>query len=147
MTIHQIGGSWSSGTLYYDDEEKNLYVVNKTGKNGTIYLACYETITGKKKERKEVMEYAPCSARRQLESKNAKSWKNSKCCHTEHYDDHAILYRNFLSLNEMKKQCRFFAEHFPLSTAKIPIKDIFLMEMSKYVFCMLKFFATHYPNE
>lgn len=48
--------------------------------------------------------------------------------HADH-DDHEIIY--LISLNNMKDNCRLLAEEFPISAKKIPVEEIFLMEMSK----------------
>lgn len=113
---------FQSGTLFYVPSEKHLYV-RKSSRNDNVYLACYDTIISKNEKNNNVS----CSARCHV--------KQNICVRTDTphsvHDDHEIIYNDLISLNAMKNSCRLLAENFPISAKKIPIKEIFLMEMSK----------------
>lgn len=138
VTIKGFGG----GTLYYMVKEKRLYL-RKDGKNGKTYLACYDTVLSKpnnnKKEknssnkRKRDKNYAQCPARCHVDEKSGECWRTeaSHSCRHGPHGAHDLIYRDLVSLNAMKDTCRFIAEHFPNSAHKMPIREIFLLEMSK----------------
>lgn len=113
---------FQSGTLLYVPSEKHLYL-RKSSRNGIAYFVCYDTVITKKEKSK-----ATCFARCHIKEKTC---TRNAAPHTHH--DHEIIYNDLVSLNAMKNSCRLLAEKFPLSAKKIPIKEIFLMEMSKWV--------------
>lgn len=113
-----------SGMLLYVPSEKHLYV-RKSSRNGTVYLTCYDTIISKNDINNEVF----CSARCHLQQNTC---VRTEAPHTNH-ENHEMIYKDLVSLNAMKDTCRLLAEWFPISAKNIPIKEIFLMEMAKYV--------------
>lgn len=112
---------FQSSTLLYVPSEKHLYVRKSSGK-GSVYLVCYDTIVSKNEIHKTT-----CSARCQLKQKTC---VRTAAPHT-HHDNDEIIYNDLVSLNAMKSSYRLLAKNFPLSAKKIPIKEIFLMEMAK----------------
>lgn len=123
-TLIPITG-WSGGTLYYAPEEKHLYT-RKRHYNGTAYLACYDNVTSHSKKGKR----PKCPGKRHVNLETEES--RITCHHLADHSNHEVLYRDLISLNAMKDQCRFLAKHFPWSAHKVPIKEIFLLEMAKY---------------
>lgn len=125
MEYTKIKG-FNGGTLYYLPEEKHLFL-RKTSKNGMTYVVCYDTIMNKQKKKQDGnMEV--CKARGQLNEGAEKCWRTA--VHS-HHENHDIIFRDLVSLNAMKEQCRFLAEKYPFSAHLIPISEIFLVEMSK----------------
>lgn len=114
---------FNGGIIYYSWNEKHLYVPRRTMRNGDLYLACYDTILNKSTSQ--------CSAKRTYNQGNGYS-RCTNCNHSKH-ENHENIYRDLVSLNNMKKQCRYLQENFPTSAHKVPIKEIFLQEIAKYV--------------
>lgn len=115
---------FNGGIIHYSSKEKRLYVQRGTMRNGDLYLACYDTILNKSNSQ--------CSAKRAYNQANGYS-RSTNCKHSKH-GNHKIIYRDLVSLNNIKKQCRYLAKNFPTSAHKVPIKEIFLQEMAKYIF-------------
>lgn len=113
--------------MYYAPKEKHLYVKNKNT-NGKIYLDCYDTIRNKSNTR--------CRAKCIYTSANEHSRTTAN--HTDH-ENHEVTYRDLVSLNNMKDHCRYLAKNFPTSAHKVSVKEIFLLEMAKYVFFHILF--------
>lgn len=112
------------GIIYYSSKEKHLYVQRGKMRNGDLYLACYDTILNKLNSQ--------CSAKRVYNKGNRYS-RSTNHKHTKH-GHHEIIYRDLVSLNNMKNQCRYLTQNFPTSAHKVPIKEIFLQELAKYIF-------------
>lgn len=122
---------FQSGALYYVPSEKHLYV-RKSSRNGNVYLACYNTIISKNEKNNN----ESCSARCHVKLNTC---VRTGTPHTKHVD-HEIIYNDLVSLNAMKNTCRLLAENFPISAKKISIKEIYLMEMSRWVKLHFKIF-------
>lgn len=120
--IEVIG--FHGGVLYYSAKERHLYVQRGKMRNGDPYLACYDTVFNKS--------ISKCSAKRVYNTANRYS-RSTNPNHTKH-GNHEIIYRDLVSLNNMKNQCRYLAQNFPTSAHKIPIKEIFLQEMARYIY-------------
>lgn len=115
---------YHGGTIYYSTEEKHLYVKRgKTRKGGEAYLACYDTILDKPNSQ--------CPAKRVYTKVNGHS-RSTNPLHSNH-ENHEIIYKDLISINNVKNHCRYLAENFPTSAHKVSIKEIFLLEMAKYV--------------
>lgn len=110
------------GTLYYVPSEKHLYV-RKSYRKGSMYLVCYDTIRSKNEDNNVTICHARCVA-------HAEKCVKTGTPHGNH-EDHEIIYKDLISLNAMKDNCRLLAERFPISAKKIPVEEIFLMEMAK----------------
>lgn len=110
--------------VYYDPKGKYLYSRNN-GYKGTSYLKCFEDVKGAKKKNRE--EWLPCGGRRRLDA-NGKSWPSHN--HAKH-KNHESVYRDLISLNDMKEKCRFSAKNYPGLTHKMSTKIIFLTEIAK----------------
>lgn len=124
---YKVIKGFNSGTLYYIPEDGHLYV-RKDSKHGKVYLTCYDESLTKKKAKQDSL-FRPCPARAHLDVESNLCYKTN-ACHTNH-EDHGLKYRDLQSLNAMKEHCRFLATHFPFSSHKIPIKEIFLLEIAK----------------
>lgn len=118
---------FNDGMLYYIPADGHLYV-RKYSKNSKIYLSCYERCLTKKFA-KNNPSFQLCPAKVHLDTKTNLCYRTN-APHTSH-DDHELKYRDLQSLNGMKDHCRFLAKHFPFSCHKIPIKEIFLLEIAK----------------
>lgn len=132
MSLLEVVG-FNGGTLYYAPGEKHFYVREKSCDSGNVYLICHDQMEYKNEMRKS-------EKNRKKEVKSCPS----RCCFnsitgeirlTENHThkDHEVMYNDLISLNAMKDKCKFIAENFPLSAHKVSIKEIFLMEMVKYV--------------
>lgn len=121
---------FQGGDLIYIPKEKHLYV-RKSNISGKSFLVCYDTVAYKDTDidKDDDYEFVKCSARCMLDVRTGKCHRNSTP-HTDH-DDHEIKFHDLQSLNAMKEHCRYLAKNFPFSARKIPIKEIFLSEMSK----------------
>lgn len=126
MEYIKING-FNGGTLYYLPEEKHLFL-RKTSTNGMAYLVCYDTIIAKPRKKRD-SNVSVCTARCQLDERTEQCLRN-KSVHSDH-QNHETIYRDLISLNAMKNQCRFLAEKFPYSAHLVPISEIFLIEMAK----------------
>lgn len=126
MEYIKING-FNGGTLYYLPEEKHLFL-QKSTRDGIIYLVCYDTIVNKPKI-SEGVSVRVCRARRRINESTKECSKTSSdhCVH----GNHEILFRDLVSLNKMKEQCRFLSEKFPFSAHLVPISEIFIIEMAK----------------
>lgn len=124
---YKVVKGFQGGDLYYLPSDKHLYV-RKSDRLGHVYLVCNDTIVSKQKKFAN-NEFELCSARCCVDE-NANMCRKTQDIHTKH-GDHEIIYKDMVSRNAMKDRCRFIAENFPMSANKIPIKEIFLMEMSK----------------
>lgn len=124
-TLVAIDG-WNGRTVFYEPNEKHLYC-RKDGYNGTVYLVCYDTVTSKSKRKGKKTD--KCPARRHLDERTGQS-----VCTKAHinHGNHEIMYRDLVSLNAMKDQCRYLADNFPGYAHRISIKGIFLRELAKY---------------
>lgn len=114
------------GNLYYVTEDKHIYVRKTLKESGRSYLVCYDSVLKKK-----VANIEKCTARCTLDEVNGLCFRNSTP-HSDH-ENHEVAFRDLQSLNAMKDHCRYLASNFPLSARKVPIKEIFLAEMAKYV--------------
>lgn len=122
---YTIINGFNGGKLYYLHQEKHLFV-KKTVKNGTIYLVCYDTIE-RSKDKKNDPNYVVCTARCHLIGGQIFRTRSDHKAN----EDHEIIFRDLISLNAMKDHCRYLAKHFPFSAHKIPVSEIFYVEMSK----------------
>lgn len=116
------GGIW-----YYIPKEKHLFK-RKDKKNGIVHLICYDSEDATKME-KSNPNFKKCAARCHLREDNGLCYR-TEAPHRDH-EDHEITFRDLVSLNAMKERCRYLCENFPHSAHKIPIKEIFLLEMAK----------------
>lgn len=116
---------FNGGRLLYLKREKHLFT-RKDIKNGTSYWICYDTIATAKN-----LMPGSCRARCKVDEATQVYERNN----TPHtcVEDHELYFRDMESLNAMKDHCRYLATNFPYSAYKIPIKDIFLVEMTKLV--------------
>lgn len=125
---YTVGYNDKGGSLLYLKTEKHLYTrKNKNPKNGKIYWACYDPIANN--------DGKTCGARCTVDERTGECWRNQ----AEHngHGNHELIYRDLISLNSMKDHCRYLAKNFPISGHKIPIKEIYLAEMAKYVLLSL----------
>lgn len=124
MEYIEVAG-FNGGLWYYLPAEKHLFK-RKDERNGNVYLTCYDSKDTAKMKRED-LSFKPCMARCILKNK---LYFRTGVDHNNH-GDHEITFRDLISLNAMKDRCRFLAEHFPHSSHKISIKEIFLLEMAK----------------
>lgn len=128
---------WNGGTVYYAPNEKHLYV-RKDSYRGKLYLVCHDTVLKKTKNNKK-------NRKNNKKDQNKNEMKcPGRCIYNpttgaykmtrkhNHRTNHEIEYKDLVSLNAMKDLCRFLAKHLPGSAHKIPVREIFLMEMAKY---------------
>lgn len=114
------------GNLYYVIEDDHLYVRKTLKKSGRTYLICYESVLKKRDSNNQI-----CSARCTLDEVNRTCYRNMTP-HTSH-DNHGVMFRDLQSFNAMKDHCIYLGSNFPFSARKVPIKEIYLAEMAKYV--------------
>lgn len=125
MEYETITGSNGKSILYYFNS--HLYVRKSSSRDGNIlYLECYEASLSKNKDNNG--NFKVCGARLQIDQ-STKLCEANGTCHK--HENHEVKFRDLVSLNAMKEKCRYLAEHFPFSSRKIPVKEIFLLEMAK----------------
>lgn len=110
---------FKGGDLLYLQDEKNLFVRKKV-ENGEETYICYQSVLAKRNK-----EVANCTARVKLNGD--KECTRNKISHTTH----EILFRDFESLNVIRKNCRMLRRIIPITSHKISVKEIFLQEMAK----------------
>lgn len=121
-----IQGFSGKGLLLYLENEKNLFI-EKSKQNRCTYYECYHVL------QKSQPDYKPCPVRCVVEDGECR--RNGRV--HSHEMNHKIQYRDMQSLNAMKETCRWLREHCPSSAYKIPLYDIFMLEISKWVFPLL----------
>lgn len=113
-----IRGFKGKGMLLYLHDEKTLFV-KKVMRDEYEYYECYHNM-----QKNSLMSCsASCSIIRGELRRN-----DREHCHEE---NHKIKYKDLLSLNAMRETCYWLREHFPPSAHKIPLYDIYMLEMSK----------------
>lgn len=115
-----IQGFSGRGYLLYLHDERNLFIKNKTT-NSADYYQCYHVLL------KNEPGYIPCPVTCIVNGSNCR--RNS--AEHSHQTDHKVQFRDMQSINAMKETCRWLHEHCPSSASKIPLHDIFLLEISK----------------
>lgn len=121
MTNHTfIQGFRGKGLLLYVEAEKNLFV-EKSKRNQTKYYECYHVME------KDQPNYVPCHVRYAVEGEECRRVNDEVHSH----ENHKVEYRDMQSLNAMKETCRWLREHCPSSAYKIPVYEIFMLEISK----------------
>lgn len=126
-----ITGFKEGSSLLYLKEEKNLFFrKNKELQNGKIHWACNASnipaIYGQPDS---------CPARCTMDLIKSEIYRNN-AAHI-HEANHEIVFRDLESLNAMKNHCRYLAANFPYSAHLIPVKEIFLSEMAKFVYFLI----------
>lgn len=116
---------FNGGNLFYIPEEKHLYV-RKTTKNGTVHLVCYDTVETAKTKKSDPS-FIECAARCHLKGDQLSRTNSTH----RHHANHELAFKDLVSLNAMKDHCRYLAKHFPFSAHKIPVSEIFYVEMAK----------------
>lgn len=124
-----IKGSSGKGLLLYLHDEKNLFI-KKFDRNHSHYYECYHVL------QRNQLDYKPCPVNCVV--------KEGECRRNEsthsHPTNHKILYRDMQSVNAMKETCHWLRTHCPSSAHKIPLYDIFMLEISKWVYITVFFF-------
>lgn len=121
MTLHSFEQGFSGkGLLLYLHDEKNLFV-KQSARNSTEFFQCYHIL------QKNQPDYKPCPV--YCTVAGGECHRNA-AIHS-HSTNHKVEYRDMLSLNAMKETCRWLKDHCPSSANKIPLQDIFLLEISK----------------
>lgn len=132
MSLIDVPG-FNGGLLYYVPDKKHFNVREKECDNGNMYLICHDQMEYKnemrKSEKNRKKEVISCSGRCFMNRITGEMRLTGGHSHK----DHELMYKDLISLNAMKNKCRFIAENFPLSAHKMSIREIFLMEMVKYV--------------
>lgn len=115
------------GNLFYIREKKRLFL-RKSTKLGQTYLVCYDTVLTKNYKKKNPS-FEACPSRCVL-NESTGLLRYTESSHREH-DDHECIFNDLVSLNAMKDRCRYLAVNYPYSARRIPVKEIYLAEMSK----------------
>lgn len=117
------------GIIYYAPEEKHFYVKRKK-KKGKVYMSCYDIMA-----KKTLPTELQCPAKRVYTPEDELS-RPTNTNHTNH-ENHELMYRDLVSLNNMKDHCNYTATNFPTSANKVSVREIFLLELAKYVFHLI----------
>lgn len=123
---HSFVSGFHSGTLLYLHKEKRLFrKVND--RKGQEEWMCYHSILPKRYQLNEPTDYTKCKAKTFV---TADLLRRNNIVHN-HRCDHELVYRDLKSLEAMKEKCRQLAEWCPLSSFRIPAKEIFMTELAK----------------
>lgn len=117
---------YKGGSLLYLEDEKHLFV-RKSGENGEETYICYQSVLAKSNKKKK-MTQPNCTARVKLDGK--KICTRNKIAHSKH-ENHEILFRDFETLNAVRKNCRTLQKIIPITAHKISAKEVFLQEIAK----------------
>lgn len=115
---------FKGGNLLYLREEKHLFV-RKSGENGEETFICYQSVLSKSSKN---LSQPNCTARVKLNGE--KICSRNKIAHTNH-ENHEILFRDFQTLNTVRKNCKTLQKIIPITAHKISVKEVFLQEMAK----------------
>lgn len=123
---HSFVSGFHSGTLMYLHEEKHLFrKVND--RKGQEEWMCYESILPQMYRLNELDPPTKCTAKTfRIEN----LLRRNQIAHSHHHD-HELVFRDLVSLEAMKEKCRKLAEWCPLSSYRIPAKEIFMTELAK----------------
>lgn len=119
-TFSFVKGFSGKANLLYLHDEKNLFI-KKSTTNGRDYYECYNCL------RKDEANYKPCHVYCTIQGDQC---QRNKAVHS-HSLDHRIEYRDLQSLNAMRQTCQWLRDNCPSSAYKIPLNEIFMLEISK----------------
>lgn len=123
---HSFVSGFHSGTLLYLHGEKHLFrKVND--RNGQEEWMCYESILPQIYQLNEPNPHTKCTAKT---FRKTNSLRRNQTSHS-HQHDHERVFRDLVSLEAMKEKCKQLAEWCPLSSYRIPAKEIFMTELAK----------------
>lgn len=114
-----IQGFGGKGMLLYLRHEKTLFV-KKVTRDDYAYYECYHNM-------QKYKGFKSCSASCSIIRGEFRRNQEEHC----HQENHKIKYKDLLSINAMKETCYWLREHCPPSAHKIPLYDIYMLEMSK----------------
>lgn len=120
MDVHSIVRGFKGGDLLYLHNENILFLKHST-RGLNVYFKCYHVL------QRDQPNYIHCPVMCTL---------IDGVCHRNnaehsHSTNHRVEYNDLQSLNAMKETCRWLREHCPSSANKIPLHDIFMLEISK----------------